>query len=95
MRSVVQVYPGPPFLDRDAAETSAADVREGGVAQLGERRLCKPEVVGSIPSASTNVGAVTEAIAAKRLLDPNQGNEYPVSNGNIVAFDAGFASSRR
>ena len=26
----------------------------GGVAQLGERRLCKPEVVGSIPSASTS-----------------------------------------
>ena len=27
----------------------------GGVAQLGERRLCKPEVVGSIPFASTNI----------------------------------------
>ena len=25
----------------------------GGVAQLGERRLCKPEVIGSIPFAST------------------------------------------
>ena len=25
----------------------------GGVAQLGERVLCKHEVVGSIPSAST------------------------------------------
>ena len=27
--------------------------RKGGVAQLGERVLCKHEVVGSIPSAST------------------------------------------
>ena len=27
----------------------------GGVAQLGERRLCKPEVIGSIPFASTNI----------------------------------------
>ena len=27
----------------------------GAVAQLGERRLCKPEVVGSIPISSTNV----------------------------------------
>ena len=27
----------------------------GGVAQLGERRLCKPEVIGSIPFTSTNV----------------------------------------
>lgn len=27
----------------------------GGVAQLGERVLCKHEVVGSIPSASTKL----------------------------------------
>ena len=27
---------------------------DGGVAQLGERLLCKQEVVGSIPSVSTN-----------------------------------------
>ena len=26
----------------------------GAIAQLGERRLCKPEVVGSIPSGSTS-----------------------------------------
>jgi hypothetical protein len=29
----------------------------GAVAQLGERGLCKPEVVGSIPSSSTPVDA--------------------------------------
>lgn len=28
----------------------------GGIAQLGERVLCKHEVVGSIPSASTRNG---------------------------------------
>ena len=28
--------------------------REGAVAQLGERLLCKQEVVGSIPIGSTN-----------------------------------------
>jgi hypothetical protein len=27
----------------------------GGVAQLGERRLCKPEVIGSIPFTSTRL----------------------------------------
>ena len=27
---------------------------EGAVAQLGERLLCKQDVVGSIPSGSTN-----------------------------------------
>jgi hypothetical protein len=29
--------------------------RLGGVAQLGERLLCKQEVVGSIPSTSTTI----------------------------------------
>ena len=28
--------------------------QDGAVAQLGERGLCKPEVVGSIPISSTN-----------------------------------------
>ena len=28
----------------------------GAVAQLGERGLCKPEVVGSIPISSTRLG---------------------------------------
>ena len=42
VRSIVQIYLGPPrfFL--------------GDIAQLGERRLCKPEVVGSNPSISTS-----------------------------------------
>ena len=30
-------------------------IRAGAVAQLGERELCKLEVVGSIPSGSTNL----------------------------------------
>jgi hypothetical protein len=34
---------------RDRADRSS----NGGIAQLGERLLCKQEVVGSIPSAST------------------------------------------
>ena len=34
---------------RDCADQSS----NGGIAQLGERLLCKQEVVGSIPSAST------------------------------------------
>src|SRR5690606_30538915 len=33
-----------------ATPTTAA---HGGLAQLGERRLCKPEVTGSIPVSST------------------------------------------
>jgi hypothetical protein len=29
----------------------------GALAQLGERRLCKPEVAGSIPARSTELGS--------------------------------------
>ena len=45
MRSVVRVYPGPPF--------SEFGYKNGALAQLGERLLCKQDVVGSIPSGST------------------------------------------
>ena len=41
VRSVVQVYPGPPIY-------------LGGVAQLGQRLLFKQEVVGSLPFTSTS-----------------------------------------
>ena len=40
-----------------------AESSNGGIAQLGERLLCKQEVVGSIPSAST----ITAQNAASRL----------------------------
>ena len=36
-------------------ETDANRRISGAVAQLGERLLCKQEVVGSIPSGSTNL----------------------------------------
>ena len=39
---MVQIHPDPLFI--------------GGVAQLGERLLCKQEVIGSIPFTSTNSG---------------------------------------
>jgi hypothetical protein len=39
---MVQIHPDPPII--------------GGVAQLGERLLCKQEVIGSIPFTSTNSG---------------------------------------
>ena len=41
---MVQIHPDPPII--------------GGVAQLGERLLCKQEVIGSIPFTSTNSGHV-------------------------------------
>ena len=42
---MVQIHPDPPdFI--------------GGVAQLGERLLCKQEVIGSIPFTSTKILSV-------------------------------------
>ena len=38
----------------------------GGVAQLGERLLCKQEVVGSIPSASSCAGACLAGSVVER-----------------------------
>jgi hypothetical protein len=36
----------------------------GGVAQLGERLLCKQEVIGSIPFTSTNASEKPNASAS-------------------------------
>ena len=49
MRSVVRVYPGQPKSSQD----DAVYQENGALAQLGERLLCKQDVVGSIPSGST------------------------------------------
>jgi hypothetical protein len=46
VRSEVQLFPDPPFHCH------------GAIAQLGERLPCTQEVVGSIPSGSTNFAGV-------------------------------------
>ena len=53
---MVRIHPDPPL--RESARVQGWAVRwkggpDGAVAQLGERLLCKQEVVGSIPSGST------------------------------------------
>ena len=40
---------------------------QGGVAQLGERLLCKQEVIGSIPFTSTKISCRLSAVS--RQLD--------------------------
>ena len=37
---------------------------KGAIAQLGERVLCKHEVVGSIPSGSTKASRLGEGVAS-------------------------------
>jgi hypothetical protein len=39
----------------------------GAVAQLGERRLCKPDVVGSIPISSTKAKLVASSRTVSRM----------------------------
>jgi hypothetical protein len=41
---------------------------EGAIAQLGERLLCKQEVVGSIPSGSTRRVAGFNTLSASKLV---------------------------
>jgi hypothetical protein len=58
VRSEVQILPGPPVSDEQTAESQKRQFCilvfwHGGVAQLGERLLCKQEVDGSIPFTST------------------------------------------
>jgi hypothetical protein len=63
VRSEVQVFPGPPldrvrFLFDEMRLSSLGEAFVfwyGAIAQLGERVLCKHEVVGSIPSGSTTL----------------------------------------
>src|SRR6202035_3196386 len=63
MRSVVQLYPGPPSYRLLVArrwslafandERPKTNDRVGAVAQLGERLVCNQEATGSIPVSST------------------------------------------
>ena len=49
MGSVVRIYPGPPRF-----------LKNGELAQLGERLVCNQEVTGSIPVFSTSLRSLWE-----------------------------------
>ena len=55
MRSVVRIYLGPPDLKRTVSRSAleTANDKAGAIAQLGERRPCTAEVIGSKPISST------------------------------------------
>ncbi len=60
-------------------------VSNGAIAQLGERVLCKHEVVGSIPSGSTRqavADSTHEFCAVTKLV------QYKVSLSCQVSFDS-------
>jgi hypothetical protein len=65
---MVRIHPDPP-LTRGRGRNC-----EGAVAQLGERLLCKQEVIGSIPFSSTNSEAgIFETTASSELTGKPQG----------------------
>ena len=51
---MVQLHPGPLQFGPASSESAVCDYDSGAVAQLGERQLCKLDVVGSIPISSTS-----------------------------------------
>ena len=51
----MQLLPDPPI----SQNTSLNDDWRGAIAQLGERLLCKQEVIGSIPIGSTTFELLT------------------------------------
>ena len=78
MRSVVRVYPDPPFDDH------------GAIAQLGEHLLCKQGVVGSIPTGSTRFG-IRRSQALKVITEYLAGYSVLVFGSDEV-FNFGFCS---
>jgi hypothetical protein len=49
----VQLLPDPPISEESSIDPFLKDEGRGAIAQLGERLLCKQEVIGSIPIGST------------------------------------------
>jgi hypothetical protein len=67
---------------------------KGAVAQLGEHRLCKPGVIGSIPISSTSFPRQTDTrgtnlVRAHREIDGYERGKHLVLFDNLI-----FESSR-
>jgi hypothetical protein len=71
VRSVVQLYPGPPLtcgyqllaLSQKLSDRALGSY-QGAVAQLGERLVCNQEATGSIPVSSTKIFLGRESMEA-------------------------------
>ena len=85
MRSEVQILPDPPdaaqLLLRRTFPFRPVLVSFGAIAQLGERLLCKQEVVGSIPSGST-----IQRFIESRELKVEVGFSFELSARTVLGF---------
>ncbi len=61
---------------------SSSGTGNGGVAQLGERLLCKQEVIGSIPFTSTNSPEFME-ISSKNLVVDRRRLRHSLGNTDL------------
>ena len=116
MRSEVQIFPGPPTPGISnqvsvigCGKPAASDFRwltywcltpGGAIAQLGERLLCKQEVVGSIPSGSTRRLLEVRVLKARVLeagLPAAKGRQLQHSSfvKNSIRAPSVFARTRR
>ena len=86
MRSDVQLVPGPPAC----AFNPEKPISPGAVAQLGERELCKLEVVGSIPIGSTRL----RLLRGLGLGKPAKNDNASIRDGNISFEYACRANAR-
>ena len=59
---MVRIHPDPP-IDSDSSKDF--EKIRGAIAQLGERLLCKQEVIGSIPIGSTSFTTEVAATSAR------------------------------
>ncbi len=64
----------------------SSDFWTGGVAQLGERLLCKQEVVGSIPITSTRARLQDGPRGCSGLSLWSRGKEFRVAEGRPFGF---------
>ena len=68
--------------------------RTGGVAQLGERLLCKQEVVGSIPITSTTERAKLVSSAAAVAQQPREHPRKRCKASFVASRDSGALAPR-
>ena len=72
MRSEVQLLPGPPV------------VWLGALAQLGERLLCKHQVIGSIPISSTICVVIYRVAAMALKISRDEDSGLPDMSGDMA-----------
>ena len=74
---------------------AVSGLQQAGVAQLAEQRFCKPQVVGSIPTASSSIGSVAcRTVSFVRRSQPVADKKGRRLEGVVGVVSVGVNSSR-